>query len=170
MAFKNLSSFITILLISLHSFGQQTIRGEILNSTTQQPIPYANIGLRNHNVGTISNPDGSFSLYVPANLLSDTLVISSIGFGTKILSINYLLQRKNAAIYLNEKIVALSRVIVTSKKENLKTFELGNAGFNGGVLEADTLYAGRSVSLLINNKEENIKKDLYFLHSLKKQD
>jgi len=162
MAFKNLVSFFIILLISLHSFGQQTISGKILNSTTQQPIPYANIGLSKYNVGTISNPDGSFSLYIPVNLLSDTLVVSSIGFGAKIISVNYLRQRKNTAIYLNEKIVALSPVVVSSKKEKLKTFELGNVGFNGGVLEADTLYAGRSISLLIDNKEPNIKKGFTF--------
>jgi|SRR5688572_2249474 len=136
MALKNLPGFFVILLISLHSFGQQTIRGKILNSATQQPIPYANIGLGKYNVGTISNPDGSFSLYIPANLLSDTLVVSSIGFGTKIISVNYLLRRKNAAIYLNEKIVALSPVVVSTNKEKLKTFELGNAGFNGGVFRS----------------------------------
>ena len=89
-------------------------------------------------------------------------VISSVGFGAKIISINYLLQRKNTAIYLNEKIVALNPVIVSTKKETPKTFELGNAAFNGGVLEADTLYAGRSISLLIDNKEANIKKGFAF--------
>jgi len=162
MSLKTLASFIIILFNSLHSFAQQTISGKILNSTTQQAIPYANIGLRKYNVGTISNPDGSFSLYIPANLLSDTLVISSIGFGAKIIPVNYLVQRKNTVIYLNEKIVALSPVIVSTKKEKPKTFELGNAGFNGGVLEADTLYAGRSVSLLIDNKEANIKKGFVF--------
>lgn len=162
MALKNLVSFIIIFFSSLHLFGQQSISGKILNSTTLQPIPYANIGLGKHNVGTISNPDGSFSLYIPANLLSDTLIVSSIGFGARIISVNYLLRRKNTTIYLNEKIVALSPVVVSTKKEKLKTFELGNAGFNGGVLEADTLYAGRSVSLLIDNKETNIKKGFTF--------
>ena len=162
MTIKHLLTFIVILLISLNTFGQQTIKGRILNSTTQEPIQYANIGLKKSNVGTISNPDGSFSLHIPANLLSDTLSVSSIGFGNRILSINYLLQRKSSVIYLNEKIVALSPVIVSTKKERLKIFELGNAGFNGGVLEADTLYAGRSVSLLIDNKEANIKKGFTF--------
>ena len=162
MALKNLVSFVIISLSSLHSFAQQTISGKIINSTTQQPIPYANIGLSKYNVGTISNPDGSFSLYIPANLLSDTLVVSSVGFGARIIPINYLLQRKKPVIYLNEKIVGLSPIVVSTKKEKLKTFELGNAGVSGGVLETDTLYAGRSVSLLINNKEANIKKGFIF--------
>ena len=63
---------------------------------------------------------------------------------------------------MNQKIVALSPVIINTKKEKLKTFELGNADFKGGVLETDTLYAGRSVSLLIENTEANINKGFIF--------
>ena len=162
MTTKNLVSFIIVFLNSLLTFGQQTLKGKILNSTTQEPIQYANIGLKKYNVGTISNPDGSFSLHIPANLLNDTLLISSIGFGSKVISINYLLRRKNKVIYLTEKIVTLSPVIVSSKREKLKFFELGNPDFKGGVLQTDTLYAGRSTSLLINIREVNGKKEIKF--------
>ena len=160
MTTKNLLLFIITLLSSFQTFGQQIIKGRILNAITQEPVQYANIGLKKNNVGTISNPDGSFSLYIPSNMHSDTLLVSSIGFGSRILSINYLLQRKSVVIYLNEKIVALNPVIISSKTKKLKTFELGNADFKGGVLQTDTLYAGRSVSLLIENTEANIKKEI----------
>lgn len=162
MTIKHLLSFIIIFLISLNTFGQQTIKGKILNSTTQEPIQYANIGFKKSNVGTISNPDGSFSLYIPANTLNDTLIVSSIGFGSKNIPLKHLLTKKELTIFLNEKIVALNTVVVSSKKEKLKTFELGNADFKGGVLQTDTLYAGRSVSLLIENTEANIKKGMIF--------
>jgi len=162
MTTKNLLSFIVIFSNSLLAFGQQTLKGKILNGTTQEPIQYANIGLKKYNVGTISNQDGSFSLHIPANLLGDTLIVSSIGFGNKIISINYLLQRKTIVIYLTEKIVTLSPVIVSSKKEKPNFFELGNPDFKGGVLQTDTLYAGRSTSLLIDIREANGKKETTF--------
>ena len=38
------------------SFGQIVIQGRILNKETQEPISYANIGISNSNVGTLSAP------------------------------------------------------------------------------------------------------------------
>lgn len=146
-----------VLLSSLNTFGQKTLKGSILNSTTKEPIQFANIGLRKSNVGTISNQDGSFSLYVPTKFLSDTLLVSTVGYANKIIPLRYLFEKDNTVIFLNEKIVALSPVIVSSKKEKPNIFELGNADFKGGVLQTDTLYSGRSVSLLIENTESNIK-------------
>lgn len=162
MRSKKILSFCIILLLSLHAFAQHTIKGKIVNPATQQPIPYANIGLQKHNVGTISNLDGSFSLYIPANLLSDTLVVSSIGFGSKRIAIQYLLTKKSLVIYLTEKIVTLASVTVSSKKEKPKLFELGNLDFKGGVLQNDTLYAGRSIALLIDTKEADHNKSFSF--------
>lgn len=162
MTTKNLVSFIVILLNSLSTFGQQTIKGKILKSTTQEPIQYANVGLNKSNVGTISNPDGSFSLYIPANMLNDTLIVSSIGFASKNIPLKYLIAKKDLTISLNQKIVSLNPVIVSSKKKKSLTFELGNHDFKGGVLQTDTLYAGRSIALLIDNKEPNIKKGIAF--------
>ncbi len=162
MTTKILLSFLVILFISMPTFGQQTIQGRIVNSNTQESIPYANIGFTNANVGTISNPDGSFSLYIPANLLNDSLLVSSMGFGSKHIPLQYLLTKKKITIFLDQRIVALTPVIVSTKREKLKTFELGNANFKGGVLQTDTLYAGRSVCLLIENTEANIKKGITF--------
>jgi CubicO group peptidase (beta-lactamase class C family) len=143
-----------VIFISVLSQGQKTIKGKVFNKTTQQPISYANIGVLNSNVGTISNPDGSFSIYIPERLLNDTLLFSSIGFGKKVIALKLLAQEKDHAIYLNEKIVSLKPVIISSNKEKNKTFELGNRSVRGGVLETDTNYAGRALALLIDNKEQ----------------
>jgi len=162
MTTKKTLSFIIIILNSLNIFGQQTVKGKILNSSTQESIQYANIGIKKFNVGTISNPDGSFSLYIPANMLNDTLIVSSIGFGSKSIPLKYLINKSNLTISLNQKIVSLNPIIVSSKKEKQQSFELGNTDFKGGVLQTDTLYAGRSISLLIENKEANSKKGITF--------
>ena len=48
------------------AFAQQVIQGKLLEQSSRNPIPYANIGIVNTSVGTISNADGSFSITVPA--------------------------------------------------------------------------------------------------------
>ncbi|MBS1638494.1 MAG: serine hydrolase [Bacteroidetes bacterium] len=160
MTKNKLIGFIFLLLISLNLLSQQVIKGKLLNSTTKEPIEYANIGLQKRNIGTISNKDGSFSLNVPSNFVSDTLIFSAIGFSSRIIPLKYFEKDKGSVIYLTEKVIALNEVVVSSKREKPIFFELGNPDYKGGVIQTDTLYAGRSVSLLIENTESNIKKGI----------
>ena len=139
------------ILVSINAFSQRIITGKIISSITHQPIPYANIGLKKHNVGTLSNIDGSFSLFIPDKLVNDTLVVSSIGFGKKTIPLNALIQIKGLKILLNEKINSLNTIIVVARKEKPTFLELGNPNSNGGTMEMDTVYAGRSVALRIEN-------------------
>jgi CubicO group peptidase (beta-lactamase class C family) len=154
-----LRSLLPLLIISTASaYGQKTIQGKIVNSLTKEPVQYANIGIKNANVGTISNPDGTFSIVVPQKWLNDTLLFSSVGYTQKVIAVTYLLQRQVPVIYLNQKTTDLNPVTVSTKKEKIETFELGNPAFQGGVLETDTVYAGGSMALLIEPGEPGNKK------------
>lgn len=144
------------------TFAQITIYGKVLNKDTKEPIVYANIGIVNSNIGTISNLDGTFSLLIPQKLSSDTLTFSAIGFEKKALPLSSLNRQENLSIYLDERVIHLKTITVHKKREKNKTFELGNSTFKGGVLETDTTYAGGSTALLIENKEPNFHKDLIF--------
>ena len=143
-------------LISNLSIGQSPITGKILELSHKKPIAYANIGIANTQIGTISNEDGSFALQVPALNANDTLRISAIGFGKR----NVLLRNINHSLtlYLKEQIIQLDEVTITSSKEKNKFFELGNKKVSGGVLETD---AGSSIALLIENKNPE-RKDFSF--------
>lgn len=158
---KSLFAILSCIVCSAFGYGQITIAGRILNSSSREPISYANIGIRNSNVGTISNADGSFSLIVPRKLSNDTLVISSLGFAKKRVAVNYVKQEKALIIHLNEKRKVLAPVVVTSTKPKLNYFDIGNKQMRGGVLEADTTYAGRSIALLISPSQEQLKKGIF---------
>ena len=153
-----------ILLIFLHctSFSQVTIEGKIFDRSNHEPIPFANIGILNSDVGTLSNADGSFLLKISLKLSTDTLQVSALGFFKKVIPISLLAQKKQITIYLAEKATVLETVTITERKEKNKIFEIGNRGFNGGVMETDTLYAGRSMALLIENDQSLSKKGFSF--------
>ncbi|HSC52543.1 MAG TPA: serine hydrolase [Phnomibacter sp.] len=147
---------VILLLLLVHGGlcrGQFIIKGKVLHSITRQPIEYANIGFEKANIGTISNTDGSFELFIPKSLQADSLWVSSIGFGSKKMTVPFLLQKKEIIIYLNEKIAILAPVSVLSKKQKPTIVELGNTQCRGGTLESDTLYAGRTIALLIDNRK-----------------
>lgn len=144
------------------SFGQITIQGRILNKETQEPVPYANIGISNSNVGTLSNLDGSFSIPIPNKFIRDTLIFSALGFTKKAIPIQFISQNEKVTVFLFERTTLLNSVTISERRQRNKTFELGNSSFKGGVIVTDTTYAGRSVSLLIENKQPYFQKDLTF--------
>jgi hypothetical protein len=147
------------LFIFVSSSAQVLIFGKVLNQSNKNGIAYANIGIANTGVGTISNEDGTFSLRIPLQNSGDTLRISAIGFAKRNISIQSF-TKQSISIELKEETVQLNEVTVISKKEKNKIFELGNRIFNGGVIQSDTIYAGVSMALLIENNP--IQKEFSF--------
>ena len=78
--YRIIHAILLLILLSGLAHGQKTIVGKVLNKTTHAPIPFANIGVVNSNVGTISNMDGSFSILLPQRLSHDSLYFTSLGF------------------------------------------------------------------------------------------
>jgi CubicO group peptidase (beta-lactamase class C family) len=142
------------------AYGQISIKGKVVDQSTKKPIAYANIGIVNTGIGTISNEDGSFSLQLQNVNLKDTLRLSAIGFAKKNIPIQSFFNR-DVTVHLKEQITELREVTVTSKKEKNKFFKLGNKKSRGGTLETDTVYAGSATALLIENKNP-IQKELSF--------
>ncbi len=158
-----------LLFVSTSSYSQTMIEGKILDQFSSKPIPYANIGIFQSNVGTITNENGSFSLVIPQSKIKDTLLFSALGFGRRSIPIQDLLSKKEIVILLREKTTSLKDVTVRGKAEKNKIFELGNLECKGGVIEFDTAYAGRSNSLLIENSRGQFQKDLQFPVYLEKE-
>ena len=162
-----LATLAITLSISL-SQAQQTINGKVVSIINNEPIAYANIGIPNTHIGTITNKDGSFSIIIPERFNKDSLTISSLGFNKKTIALKFFAQQKQTVIYLNEKRTLLQTVVVSSRKPTTQFFELGNESFNGGVLEADTTYCGRSYALLIQNNSGKLKNKEVFPAYLEK--
>ncbi len=142
------------------AYSQSIIKGKVLDQSDRKPIAYANIGIVNTSVGTISNEDGTFSLKVSDQNKNDSVLFSAIGYGRKNISVQSITAH-DLTILLEEKPAHLNEVTITSSKEKNRHFELGNSKYKGGVLETDTTYAGSSTALLIENKNP-YQKDLIF--------
>ena len=145
---RQLATFLIFVLLSTLANGQKTIIGKVLNKTTHVPIPFANIGILNSNVGTISNMDGSFSILIPERLSHETLIFTSLGYYKQDLGVINLQPNKGYTVYLDEMAIMLRPVVITP----LKDIILGNEKYRAGNYEPDTIYAGRAVSLLIDGK------------------
>jgi len=102
-----------MLLGGIYSLYSQDITGKIIDSETQEPIPYVSIIL-NENNGGISNEEGNFSVTIPNNILkNDSIYFSSVGYKTKAVLIQKL---KNITINLEPEILELSSVYISGQK------------------------------------------------------
>ncbi len=79
---------VLIFFVSATTFAQTELKGTVADFMTFMPIENASVYIKNTTVGTITNADGKFALMVPEKNISDTLVISSIGFRSYETAIN----------------------------------------------------------------------------------
>lgn len=115
-----------IMISSFNLFGQQSFKGQFIDSKSKQPIPWVNIGLIGKNIGTVSNEKGDFILEFSKNQNSDTLRISMIGYKDLLFNVRDFKNRilKNAIFQLTEETIQLDEVVISSKE--MKEFVLGN--------------------------------------------
>ena len=87
------------------------IEGRIIDSKTGKPVVYADIIISGTHTGTIANIDGEFTLKVPRSDTAISIVISSIGYRNKTISIGQL-QSKNNLIRLDPATLDLAEIYI----------------------------------------------------------
>jgi hypothetical protein len=96
------------------------IKGTIADKVTQEPVPSANVFLTKSNIGTFSNEAGEFVLVIPDTLVTDTLVLSCIGYKSVRQKISALDLSITQTFWLAPDALMLQEVIVLAKKEQAR--------------------------------------------------
>jgi hypothetical protein len=147
--------FLLILLTCLltPSFSQIHIRGKVLSQSSNKIIPFANIGILDSPIGSISNEDGSFFLSIPNSYLDHFLTVSSVGYSRWNIPISKIDTSETYTVFLQESSTRIQEVLVEAKKERNRNFWLGNKRSDSGIIYADSVVAGSAVALLIENTQ-----------------
>ncbi|SHG31788.1 carboxypeptidase-like regulatory domain-containing protein [Flagellimonas flava] len=105
-------------LVSLSTVAQTRLSGHIVDLDSRQPVDFANIGVLDKNVGTVSDFDGSFKLDLEASDINstDTLQISRIGYRTIKFSTKDFLEQlqSNPVVELEATAYELDGIVVKS--------------------------------------------------------
>jgi len=64
----------------------ENVKGKIVDTETNNPISYAHIIIENTHIGTITNEEGKFSLFISNNYLNSNLIITHVGYEKLIIS------------------------------------------------------------------------------------
>ncbi len=116
--------FITLILFTNLIYSQT--KGTVLDSISQEPIPYVNIWFENENIGTTSNEIGQFE--INESLKDKILIFSAIGFKTKKINSKTI----GMKIQLSPEITELEEVLISnnSKSKELKVGEFEEDDIN----------------------------------------
>lgn len=104
--------------ILLISFGLQAqekiVSGIVIDSLTQEPLPFTNIGVVGRDLGSISNSEGRYTLSLEDVLPTDTVFFSFVGYKHVKFPIQKLMD--NSTVNLSENAVQLSDFSVLSRE------------------------------------------------------
>lgn len=136
---------------------QLTCKGILIDSLSQQPVEFANIGIVGKGVGTVSNEKGEYHFVVPDSLANSTVMVSLIGYKAKRYTAASF--SKMNKVLLPHESIQLNEIAVSSKK--VKNITLGNktnsksisVGFNKNNLGAEI-----AIKLNIKHKQTHLKK------------
>lgn len=124
---KILKIIIIILFLTSNIYGQSfKMSNTIVDSRSNEKLPFANIMLVNYSIGITSDAEGRFELILPDSLSNESIRVSYIGYETLTLSISEAITAEE--INLIPKSLSLEEVVVkpTKKKSRILTINKFN--------------------------------------------
>lgn len=94
------------------------IEGKVINSNSHEPVPFATILLKNNQLGVYANAEGDFKILKNPDFLSDSIVITCIGFKRYSAALRHFSDNAENNVELNPVVYDLGEVkIIASGKK-----------------------------------------------------
>ncbi len=152
--YPNLRALMLVLLLagSTGLWAQtRTISGRVVSSDDGSPVPGANVLEKGTNNGTVTDPDGRFSLQVSSS--GATLVISFVGYSTQEVAVG---NQSTIEVTLQVDVTALNEIVVIGygqvEKKDLtgSIVSVNQASFNKGVMASpQDLLVGKVAGVVV---------------------
>jgi len=135
---KKLLFLLFLICFSVNLFAQYevTIEAVVLDKTTNQPIPYVNIGFIEKSIGTVSNEDGKFTLVYHEDIVGgkEFLQFSTLGYKTLKVRASQLVKflTNTNKFYLEPSLELLDEVFISNEKRS--QIRLGNTSVSSTIM------------------------------------
>jgi hypothetical protein len=145
-----------MLFFQTFSSSGQTVSGIVMDKETSLPLPYASLGIRGKNIGSIADKTGHFNIDVSKASSQDIIIISNIGYASIGVLVKDLELNSANEIRLSPQAKQLEEVVVVVKQDAVI---LGNPTYNSDYTGWGdfTSSRGRSRGLKIDPKEFPVK-------------
>jgi hypothetical protein len=120
-----------IVFIAPSAFSQQVqIKGVIVDKDTKEPLPFTSVGLKNEQIGALSNEHGQFIVPAPTQNTADSLVVVALGYARRAVLVKRGVAVASLTIELPKRAVELGNVTVKAGK--IKNLGMGSRSDNPG--------------------------------------
>jgi hypothetical protein len=137
------------------SWAQQVqIKGVIVDKDTKEPLPFSSIGLKNEQIGALSNEHGIFIVPAPTQNLADSLVVVALGYARRAVLVKRGVALENLTIEVPKRAVALGNVTVKGGK--VKNLGLGAKSDNPGEGMIQGLPGSQYAFFVKNDKKKKL--------------
>lgn len=150
-----------IILSGSAAFGQSqlTVNGDVADAVTKEPVAYATISIKGSARGTVTDANGRFILSIPRIEVSDTLVVSHIGYSNFEAPLPKF--EFGQTIYLEESYTLLDVVTISRAMINVKGIEKDLRRVSDGLYAMETEVTNGEYNLFLASLEENGRADLF---------
>ena len=100
------------------------LKGVIVDKDTKEPLPFTSIGLKDEQVGALTNEHGLFIVPAPTKAAQDTLLIMALGYYRRAIAVKRGVGQENLVIEVPKRAIVLKGVTVQSGK--IKNLGLGS--------------------------------------------
>ena len=109
---------------------QVQIKGVIVDKDTKEPLPFSSIGLKNEQIGALSNEHGQFIVPAPTKNSDDSLIVVALGYARRAVFVKRGVAVPSLTIEVPKRAVELNNVVVRAGK--IKNLGLGARAANPG--------------------------------------
>ena len=102
-----------LLTSSLAGAQKLIVSAKVVDKETKEPLIFATVGILGKPIGTITNMQGDFDFYIPAEYRNNNLVISILGYNNYEAPVWTLLDTKSFVIEMEKSTTVLQEVVVT---------------------------------------------------------
>ena len=130
------------------------IKGVIVDKDTKEPLPFTSIGLKNEQIGALSNEHGQFVVPAPSQNTADSLVVVALGYGRRAVLVKRGVAVVSLTIELPKRAVALANVTVKAGK--VKNLGLGSRADDPGEGMIQGLPGSQYAFFVKNDKKKRL--------------
>lgn len=91
---------------------KRLISGNVRDAASKEPLPFVTISLKKALIGIVTNEEGKFDLYIPGDLLEDTLVVNYLGYKSDQTAISNI--NSPLTVTLDQAVVELQEIEIRS--------------------------------------------------------
>lgn len=96
--------------LSLDAQNKRLLSGSVIDAATKEPLPYVTVSLKKQLIGIVTNEEGKFDLYIPEEVVEDTLFVNYLGYKHVLIDIASI--KEPIIIKLEETVVQLEEIVI----------------------------------------------------------